>query len=107
MNPASSLPASDTLRTSVSTRAGVRIALDAFGGDHCPKPEIEGAIEAASRGVEIVLVGDGARLARELKAIPSAQALPISIHHAPDTIAMGDSPSKAVRAKPDASMPVC
>ena len=83
-----------------------RIALDAFGTDDCPGPEIEGAIGAAKDGVEVILVGDEAKLQPALREA-GGEALPISIHHAPDTIEMGESPSKAVRAKPDASMPKC
>ena len=83
-----------------------RIALDAFGTDDCPGPEIEGAIGAAKDGVQVILVGDEAKLQPALSEA-GGDDLPISIHHAPDTIAMGESPSKAVRAKPDASMPKC
>jgi len=83
-----------------------RIALDAFGGDDCPGPEIEGALAAARSGVHVVLVGDRERIERELDRTRGWKDLPLSIHHAPETIAMEDSPSKAVRAKPEASMPV-
>ncbi|MEM8628063.1 MAG: phosphate acyltransferase PlsX, partial [Pseudomonadota bacterium] len=34
-------------------------------------------------------------------------SLPLSLHHAQDVITMAESPSKAVRAKPEASMPKC
>ena len=34
------------------------IALDAMGGDHAPKAEVEGAVRAAvSLGVKVILVG--------------------------------------------------
>ncbi len=83
-----------------------RIALDAFGGDDCPGPEVVGALRAARNGVHVVLVGDGAKLEAALRG-EDWKSLPISLHHAADVITMEDSPSKAVRAKPDASMPVC
>jgi glycerol-3-phosphate acyltransferase PlsX len=83
-----------------------RIALDAFGTDACPGPEIAGAIGAAKDGVHVILVGDKHTLKPALRDAGGGD-LPISIHHAPDTIAMSDSPSKAVRGKPDASMPKC
>ena len=36
----------------------VTIALDAMGGDHFPKPEVEGAVQAAKAlGVKVILVG--------------------------------------------------
>jgi len=91
----------------VTGASTIRIALDAFGGDECPGPEIDGAVEAARQGVNIVLVGDAQRLEQALEGVAGWRSLPITLHHAPDTIAMDDSPSKAVRAKPEASMPVC
>ncbi len=89
--------------------ANARIALDAFGGDSCPGPEIEGALRAVrAGGLDVVLVGDEAKLKKALDAAaPDWSSLPLRIHHAPEVITMDDSPSKAVRAKPDASMPQC
>ena len=84
-----------------------RIALDAFGGDQCPGPEIEGAIAAARRGVHVILVGDEDTLAGGLNDRGGAEGLPITIRHAPDVIKMDDEPGKAIRSKPDASMPKC
>ena len=43
-----------------------RIALDAMGGDHAPVQTVLGALDAAARGVDVVLVGDEEVLAREL-----------------------------------------
>ncbi|MCA9653554.1 MAG: phosphate acyltransferase PlsX [Myxococcales bacterium] len=86
---------------------GPRIALDAFGGDHCPGPEVEGAVMAAREGARVVLVGDRSKLELELARHDGAASLPISIHHASEVITMEDSPAKAVRSRPDASMPVC
>jgi glycerol-3-phosphate acyltransferase PlsX len=84
-----------------------RIALDAFGGDNCPGVEIEGAVQAARGGVHVVLVGQRDKIEAELRRYPDVGRLPISIHHASQVITMDDKPGKAVRAKPDASMPVC
>lgn len=92
---------------SESTSKGPTIALDAFGGDHCPGPEVDGAVLAARAGGRVVLVGDRAKLELELARHPGWDALPLSIHHAPDVITMDDSPAKAVRSRPEASMPVC
>jgi len=83
------------------------IALDAFGGDHCPHAEVQGAVEAARAGVSVLLVGDREPIAAALAKHDGAASLPISIHHAPERITMEDHPGKAVRAKPDASMPTC
>jgi glycerol-3-phosphate acyltransferase PlsX len=84
--------------------SGPSIALDAFGTDARPEPEIEAAIRAAAAGVRIELVGDQARLAEALAAHDGVTG--ITVIHAPDEIAMGESPAKAVRAKPDASLVV-
>jgi glycerol-3-phosphate acyltransferase PlsX len=87
--------------------AAARIALDAFGGDHCPRAEVQGAIEAARQGVNVVLVGDERAIEAELATVPDRGSLPLTIKHAPDRITMEDHPGRAIRAKPDASMPVC
>ncbi len=90
---------------------GVRIALDAFGGDLRPQPEVEAAIVAAREGIEVVLVGDEVVIARcldrQLPIEDAATVARISVHHAPDAISMADSPARVVRARPKASMPVC
>ena len=84
-----------------------RIALDAFGGDNCPSTELEAAVAAARTGLRVILVGNAPDLEPRLAALAGPDNLPIEIHHAPGRIAMDDSPSKAVRGKPTASMPVC
>ena len=45
-------------------------------------------------------------IARALERHPGWQDLPLAIHHASEVITMEDSPAKAVRSRPDASMPV-
>ena len=43
------------------------IAVDAMGGDHAPKSEVEGAVRAArSLGVRVILVGQEDLVRREL-----------------------------------------
>ncbi|MBV8892203.1 MAG: phosphate--acyl-ACP acyltransferase, partial [Acidobacteria bacterium] len=47
------------------------IALDAMGSDRAPKPEIEGAIQAARHyGVRVVLVGRESEIRAELDRHP-------------------------------------
>ncbi len=82
------------------------IAIDAFGADTSPEVEIAAAVAAARKGYRIVLVGDESRLRRGLAQHGSVSRLPLSIHHAPSIIMMDDSPARAIRSKPDASMPV-
>src|ERR1700726_201513 len=83
------------------------IALDAMGSDRAPKPEIEGAIQAARRfGIHVALVGPEETLRAELSRHPFSRSLPISIVHASEVISMEDKAVQAVRAKRDSSMRV-
>jgi len=102
-------PPRQSVATPVSSTAtsSPRIALDAFGGDHCPGPEIEGAVQAARAGTHVVLVGDRTTIERHLDHFDGWWSLPLSVHHASEVITMEDSPARAVRGRPDASMPVC
>lgn len=83
------------------------IAVDAMGGDHAPKSEVEGAIQAAqAQHARVILVGQEAVVRAELEKHPSAYGLPIEIHHASEFITMEDSAAKAVRQKKDSSIRV-
>ena len=83
------------------------IAVDAMGGDHAPKPEVDGAIRASkSLGVRVILVGREDVVRRELESHEGYRSLPIEIHHASEQITMNDSAAKAVRAKRDSSLRV-
>src|SRR5260370_16930724 len=75
-----------------------------MGGDLAPKATVEGAVLAARDfGIEVVLVGDGEILAREL-ADHDAANLPIRIEHAPEVVLMDDSPLESVLSKPRSSI---
>jgi glycerol-3-phosphate acyltransferase PlsX len=83
------------------------IALDAMGSDRAPKPEVEGAIQAARRfGIQVTLVGPEETLRAEFSRHPFSRSLPISIVHASEIITMDDKAVQAVRAKRDSSMRV-
>jgi glycerol-3-phosphate acyltransferase PlsX len=82
--------------------SGLPIALDAFGTDARPGPELEAAIQFASAGDRVDLVGDQARLSEPLEQ--GGPRLGVTVVHADDEIAMDESPAKAVRAKPNASL---
>jgi phosphate acyltransferase len=82
------------------------IALDAMGGDHAPRVEVEGAILAARElGVQVLLVGVEAALKQELGRL-KPRGLPIEIVNATDVITMNDSPSHAFRRKKESSLHV-
>src|SRR5690348_373796 len=82
------------------------IAVDAMGGDHAPKSEVEGAIRAASTlGVKVILVGQQDVVKDELARHSDARGLPIEIVHASEVITMTDSVD-AIRTKRDSSVHV-
>ena len=91
------------------------IALDAFGSDNCPEVEVTAAVQASREGIPVILVGDRDKLAaalarQDLHGIGPdgvVPGLPLRIHHASEIVTMDDTPSKVVRSKTDASMPVC
>ncbi len=84
----------------------MRIAVDVMGGDHAPDEILKGCIAALAdlpEDDELVLVGprdliDDVLRDRGIKD-PRVQVL-----HAPDVIAMDDSPALAVRGKPESSI---
>jgi phosphate acyltransferase len=85
----------------------VTIAVDAMGGDHYPRPEVEGALQAAkSLDVRVILVGREEVVLNELDRHPGWQELPIEIRHASEQITMEDSAGKALRTKKDSSVRV-
>jgi len=78
-----------------------------MGSDRAPKPEVEGAIQAARRfGIQVTLVGPEETLRAEFSRHPFSRSLPISIVHASEIITMDDKAVQAVRAKRDSSMRV-
>ena len=83
------------------------VAVDAMGGDQAPKPEVDGAIQAAKcLGVRVILVGREDAVAQELENHEGYRSLPIEIHHASQRITMHDSAARAVRSKRDSSLRV-
>ena len=73
-----------------------------MGGDNAPVETVAGAVDASSRGVDVVLVGDpeviGAELAQHGSELP--------VVHAAEVIGMGDDPARGLREKPGASINV-
>ncbi|MCK9309314.1 MAG: phosphate--acyl-ACP acyltransferase, partial [Candidatus Cloacimonetes bacterium] len=85
----------------------MRIALDAFGSDNAPFPEIEGAVLAIKEDLcdEVILVGDEEILTKELEKFFFDPAR-ITVVHASQRIEMGDSASASIRTKKDSSLVV-
>ena len=86
----------------------MRIALDAMGGDFAPGPNVVGAMEAVERipKLEVLLVGDRARLDEELAKVGS---LPPSIRiiESEGVVGMEEKPTTALREKPNCSIARC
>lgn len=84
----------------------LHIALDAMGGDHAPRPEVEGALLAARElGVKVLLVGPPHRLRPALHDAGWTNE-PIDILPADEVVAMADDAVQAVRAKRGSSLRV-
>lgn len=67
-----------------------RIVVDAMGSDNYPTPDVEGAVMAAREyGVDIILVGDAAKIQPVLDSLGGAN-LPVRVVHAPEMLTMHD-----------------
>ena len=73
-----------------------------MGGDYAPSETVAGAVEAAGRGVDVVLVGHHESLEIELSKLGTR----LPIVDAADVIGMGDEAGRALREKPQASINV-
>ena len=83
-----------------STMAG--IAVDAMGGDRAPVEIVYGAVDAARRGIDVVLVGDVA----VLDPILDDAGISLPIAHADEVVEMADDPARAIREKKHSSIAV-
>jgi phosphate acyltransferase len=73
----------------------IRIAVDAMGGDRGPEEVVAGAVAAASRDVQPIIVGPRGLDTQGLELI-----------EAPEVIGMDEKPTEAIRAKPQSSLVV-
>jgi glycerol-3-phosphate acyltransferase PlsX len=82
------------------------VALDAMGGDHAPRAEVEGAVQAARQlGVKVILVGQEDLVRQELAKHEDHKHLPLEVLHASEHVTMADH-TQAVRTKRDSSLKV-
>ncbi|GAC1428334.1 MAG: phosphate acyltransferase PlsX [Ktedonobacteraceae bacterium] len=85
-------------------KQGVRVALDAMGGDNAPGEIVLGAVQAAREyGIGVYLVGREEAIQAEL-AKHDTQGLDLPILHTDEVIEMDEHPANAVRRKRNASM---
>ncbi|MDA0948211.1 MAG: phosphate acyltransferase PlsX, partial [Planctomycetota bacterium] len=86
-----------------------RIALDVMGGDHAPRAVLEGALMALDSfepltPERLLLVGPEELIREQWSALGGSPE--VGFLDAPETIGMGEKPAVALRAKPNASIPV-
>jgi glycerol-3-phosphate acyltransferase PlsX len=86
----------------------ISIALDAMGGDAGLDVVVPAAITAANQhpDVQIILVGDEAKLKPAITAAGAADNPRLQIHHASQKVEMDELASSAMRNKKDSSMRV-
>lgn len=87
----------------------MKVLLDTMSGDAPPEEIIKGAVralrETQGTDLEITLVGKEELNRKKVKELETRDLLSrISYLHAPNTISMEDSPTKAVRSNPDSSL---
>jgi glycerol-3-phosphate acyltransferase PlsX len=83
------------------------IAVDGMGGDEAPGHVVDGALAAARHfDLGVVLVGSTDRLQPVIDQHGGADPARVRLVHAPDVIGMEESPSAALRRKPEASIKV-
>jgi phosphate acyltransferase len=81
---------------------GVRVAIDAMGGDHGPAEVVPGALDHAAAHPEdqVILVGDEP----VIRSIAGDLPVNVSIVHASQVIGMDEHPALALREKKDATI---
>jgi glycerol-3-phosphate acyltransferase PlsX len=81
------------------------IAIDAMGGDFAPHSVIQGALNAAAKGIPVQLYGDEQVIQDILYSLSSSwHLMPISIIHCTESISMDDEPTRGVLRKKDSSL---
>lgn len=82
----------------------MRIALDGFGTDRAPIPEIKGALSVLEEreDIKIFLVGDEKELKRHIKVHHSR----LEIVHADEIVYHNDKPSDVIRTKKNSSIAI-
>jgi glycerol-3-phosphate acyltransferase PlsX len=87
----------------------IRIALDAMGGDHAPRTEVEGAklaLQQLPPSFQLQLVGPTEQLEIELASHPDLDRSRLLVVEAPEVIGMAERPLEAVRRKRKSSLVV-
>ena len=81
-----------------------KIGIDISGGDHAPQEIIKGAVEAQKEShEEVVLIGVQKEIEEQLASC-GCLLRDFTVVHAPEKIAMGESPASSVRRKKNSSI---
>ena len=85
----------------------MKIAVDAFGGDHFPENPVSGAVLAVGENdqLTVILTGPEEEIKKELANHDYPEGR-IVLQDAPEIIGMDESPAQAVRNKPHSSIVV-
>ncbi len=85
----------------------MRVLVDAMGGDHAPQAIVQGCLEALKieEDLEIILIGDR-RTIEDFLLDAEYDVKRLSVRHASQVITNNESPTKAIKSKPDSSMVV-
>jgi len=73
-----------------------------MGGDYAPAETVQGALDAASDDLHVILFGDESRIASELALAPPNPA--ITVVPTTQVVDMDDNPVEGFRRKPDSSL---
>ncbi|NLF24322.1 MAG: phosphate acyltransferase PlsX, partial [Deltaproteobacteria bacterium] len=90
---------------SVTLPRPLPVALDAMGGDYGAGVVVEGAVDASRKlGIPSILVGDEKEIRSHLIRLGAQSDKGVQVRHASQAISMDESPAKAIRLKPQASI---
>jgi phosphate acyltransferase len=86
----------------------VKIAIDVMGGDHGPVVTLAAAAQFLEMhpGVTLLLVGDEVLLRAQMATHGLVEGEQVEVVHAPEVVAMAESPAVALRTKKKSSMRV-
>ncbi len=95
------------MNDSESNRTRCKIIVDAMGGDFAPLNIVVGAVQAVNEisGIELFLIGQS----NEIKKVLTQENLTFNednIIHTDKVIEMAESPTSALKSKPDSSIVV-
>ena len=83
------------------------IAVDAMGGDYAPRHAVDGALAAVRHfDLGVALAGPAATIEAELARHADIDRARVRVLDAPDVVAMDETPARALRRKPGASIKV-